>query len=54
MMQGTCRLMAELMYGAGLRVHECVTLRVKDVDLASRAISICNSKGSKGSHHRPA
>lgn len=47
MMQGTCRLMAELMYGAGLRVHECVTLRVKDVDLATRTISIRNSKGSK-------
>jgi integron integrase len=47
MMQGTCRLMAELMYGAGLRVHECVTLRFKDVDFTARTISIRNSKGSK-------
>jgi hypothetical protein len=47
MMQGTCRLMAELMYGAGLRVHECVTLRVKDVDVAAHTISVRNSKGSK-------
>jgi site-specific recombinase XerD len=47
MMQGTCRLMAELMYGTGLRVHECVTLRVKDVDLADHTISVRNSKGSK-------
>ena len=47
MMQGTCRLMAELMYGAGLRVHECVTLRVKDLDLSAHTISVRNSKGSK-------
>lgn len=47
LMTGSCRLMAELMYGAGLRVHECVTLRVKDIDLGARTISIRNSKGSK-------
>lgn len=47
MLQGTPRLMVELMYGAGLRVHECVTLRVKDLDLAARTISVRNSKGSK-------
>jgi len=46
-MEGTCRLMAELIYGAGLRVHECVTLRVKDIDLTSRTVSVRNSKGSK-------
>ena len=47
MMEGTCRLMAELIYGAGLRVHECVSLRFKDVDLSSHTISVRNSKGSK-------
>jgi integron integrase len=46
-MQGTPRLMAELIYRAGLRIHECVSLRIKDVDLASRAVSVRNSKGSK-------
>lgn len=46
-MQGTPRLMAELIYGAGLRIHECVSLRIKDIDLASRAVSVRNSKGSK-------
>lgn len=45
-MEGTTQLMAELIYGAGLRVHECVTLRVKDIDLAARILSIRNSKGS--------
>jgi integron integrase len=47
LMDGTSRLMAELIYGAGLRVHECVSLRIKDIDLTSRAVSIRNSKGSK-------
>ena len=47
LMEGTSRLMAELMYGTGLRVHECVTLRVKDVDVAAGVIAVRNSKGSK-------
>ncbi|MDP1734455.1 MAG: integron integrase [Sulfuritalea sp.] len=46
-MQGTPRLMAELIYGAGLRIHECVSLRIKDIDLATRTVSVRNSKGSK-------
>lgn len=46
-MKGTCRLMAELIYGAGLRVHECVTLRIKDIDWSARTVSIRNSKESK-------
>jgi site-specific recombinase XerD len=33
-------LMAELIYGAGLRVGECVTLRVKDVDFTSKVLNI--------------
>lgn len=47
MMTGTTQLMANLMYGSGLRVNECVTLRVKDIDLAAKTISVRNSKGSK-------
>lgn len=31
-MVGTPKLMAQLIYGAGLRLMECVTLRVKDLD----------------------
>jgi len=46
-MSGTTRLMAQLMYGAGLRVLECVSLRVKDIDFGSGSISVRNSKGSK-------
>ncbi len=46
-LDGTTRLMCELIYGAGLRVHECVTLRVKDLDLTTKTVSVRNSKGSK-------
>lgn len=41
------RLMAKLLYGAGLRVLECVRLRVKDLDLAKRQILIRDAKGMK-------
>jgi integrase len=33
-LRGTSRLMASLLYGAGLRLSECASLRVKDVDFA--------------------
>jgi integron integrase len=41
------RLCVRLMYGSGLRVVECVTLRVKDVDLDRREIVVRNGKGGK-------
>ena len=43
----TVWLMASLMYGAGLRLLECVELRVKDVDLATREIRVRDGKGRK-------
>lgn len=39
--------MAALMYGAGMRLMECVRLRVKDVDFARREIVIRRGKGGK-------
>ncbi len=39
------RLCATLMYGSGLRVMECVSLRVKDVDLDRREITVRAGKG---------
>ena len=39
--------MAQLLYGAGLRVTECVMLRVKDIDFGSQALSVRSGKGSK-------
>lgn len=46
-MEGTARLMAELMYGAGLRVLECVRLRIKDVDFGNSYIVVRGGKGDK-------
>lgn len=46
-MQGTPRLLAEVMYGAGLRVNECVTLRVKDIDFGAKMITVRAGKGGK-------
>ncbi len=40
-------LMANLMYGAGLRLMECLRLRVQDVDFARNEITIRDGKGAK-------
>ncbi len=41
------KLVAELMYGSGLRVGEAVSLRVQDIAFAKRQILIRNAKGQK-------
>jgi site-specific recombinase XerD len=41
------RFCAALMYGSGLRLRECLTLRVKDVDLERREIVVRDGKGGK-------
>ncbi len=46
-LQGTPRLMAGLLYGAGLRLMECVRLRVKDLDFAYTTITVRDGKGAK-------
>lgn len=46
-LSGQSRLMAGLMYGAGLRVGECCKLRVKDIDFANTTIRVYNGKGDK-------
>ena len=43
----TPRLMALLLYGAGLRLLECCRLRIKDVDFATNQITIRDGKGGK-------
>ncbi|HMP71912.1 MAG TPA: integron integrase [Kiritimatiellia bacterium] len=46
-MSGTYRLMAQLMYGAGLRLTELLRLRVKDVDLDRLQLAVQFGKGGK-------
>ena len=41
------RLMAELLYGSGLRLLECLRLRVKDIDFAYGQITVRDGKGQR-------
>ncbi len=46
-MRGTTLLMAQVGYGAGLRLREITNLRVKDVDLSQPVITVRQGKGNK-------
>jgi integron integrase len=46
-LDGVPRLMAILLYGAGLRLLECCRLRVKDIDFAMNQLVIRDGKGRK-------
>ncbi|MFT3756851.1 MAG: integron integrase [Pseudoxanthomonas sp.] len=46
-LSGRDALMAGLLYGSGLRLMECLRLRVKDVDLARNEITVREGKGGK-------
>jgi integron integrase len=46
-MEGTPQLVAMLLYGSGLRLLECLTLRVKDIDFSAREILVRGAKGDK-------
>jgi integron integrase len=46
-MQQPYLLMAQLLYGAGLRILECLRLRVKDLDISQRQITVRQGKGNK-------
>ena len=46
-LHGTSLLMAQILYGCGLRLHECVRLRVKDVDFQHGHIVVREGKGAK-------
>jgi len=46
-LSGTMRLMAMLTYGCGLRLTECLCLRVKDLDMERGIVTIRSGKGDK-------
>jgi integron integrase len=46
-MEGMTALMAALLYGCGLRLRECLRLRVKDIDFVYRQITVREGKGNK-------
>jgi hypothetical protein len=51
-LDGVPRLMAIMLYGAGLRLLECCRLRVNDVDFAANQILIRDGKGRKDRVHQ--
>jgi integrase len=46
-LEGDVHLIVLLLYGSGLRIAECLDLRVKDVDLATGEIRVRRGKGGK-------
>jgi len=46
-LQGPCLLMTRLIYGGGLRLEECLSLRVKDIDFERNCLVVRGGKGNK-------
>ncbi len=46
-MNGSTQLMAKLLYGSGIRLMECIRLRVKDIDFEINEIRVRSGKGDK-------
>ena len=46
-MNGTSKLMSELIYGSGLRLSECLSLRIKDIDFERGSLIVISGKGNK-------
>jgi len=46
-MSGRTKLMAMIAYGGGLRLSECISLRIKDVNLSTSVITVRHGKGGK-------
>ena len=48
---GSKLLMANIMYGGGLRLMECLRLRIQDIDFQTGCITVRNGKGEGPYHH---
>ena len=46
-LEGIHKLMAQLLYGSGLRLMECVRLRLKDIDFHYKTVTVRDGKGEK-------
>jgi integron integrase len=46
-LNGTIWLVSSMLYGSGARINECLQLRIKDVDLVRRELTIRDAKGQK-------
>lgn len=46
-MKGTHLLMARLIYGTGIRLMECIRLRIQDIDFGQRQLFVRSGKGGK-------
>ena len=45
LLSGVHQLIVKRLYGSGLRITECLRLRVQDIDLEMKAITVRNGKG---------
>jgi integron integrase len=46
-LSGAHKLMVQLLYGSGLRLMECIRLRIKDIDFEYKTITVRDGKGEK-------
>jgi integron integrase len=46
-LEGQSRLIGQMLYGCGLRIGECVSLRCKDIDVDNRQLILRGAKGAK-------
>ena len=49
-LDGTIRIIVSLLYGGGLRLSECLKLRIKDIDFDYKQIIVRDGKGEKDRH----
>ncbi|MDG1444636.1 MAG: integron integrase [Pseudomonadales bacterium] len=46
-LEGVYKLISQLLYGTGLRISECIQLRIKDIDFGMQQIQVRQGKGRK-------